>query len=200
MLFHRAHLDGIVAGRITMAFRMWVRPSVRAGGRLRTAAGVLAIDAVDRIDPAEMTEDDARAAGFESLDDLRREIDRDRGGNLYRIRVRYAGADERAALRENTTITADEWARIRKVVARLDASGPRGPWVIDALRLIAADPGRRSDRLAKSLGVERFWLKTNIRKLKELGITESLEVGYRLSPRGRVVLDALVSHEGHRGG
>jgi hypothetical protein len=29
-----------------------------------------------------------------------------------------------------------------------------------------------------------------VRKLKELGLTESLEVGYRLSPRGQVVLDA----------
>ena len=26
--------------------------------------------------------------------------------------------------------------------------------------------------------------KRNVRKLKELGLTESLEVGYRLSPRG----------------
>jgi hypothetical protein len=29
-------------------------------------------------------------------------------------------------------------------------------------------------------------------QLKELGLTESLEVGYRLSPRGRVVLERLV--------
>ncbi len=191
MLFHRAHLDGIVAGRITMAFRMWVRPTVRAGGRLRTAAGVLAIDAVDRIDPSEVTADDARAAGFDSLDDLRAKIDHDRGGSLYRIRVRYSGQDERVVLRDRTDLTSDEWARVRKLVARLDAAGPKGPWVIDALRTIASDPGRRSDRLAKSLGVERFWLKANIRKLKELGITESLEVGYRLSPRGRVVLEDL---------
>jgi ribosomal protein S19E (S16A) len=28
-----------------------------------------------------------------------------------------------------------------------------------------------------------------VRKLKELGLTESLEVGYRLSPRGRALLD-----------
>jgi hypothetical protein len=32
-----------------------------------------------------------------------------------------------------------------------------------------------------------------VRQLKELGLTESLEVGYRLSPRGRAVLECLVS-------
>jgi hypothetical protein len=30
-----------------------------------------------------------------------------------------------------------------------------------------------------------------VRKLKELGLTESLLVGYRLSPRGRALLDQL---------
>ena len=33
--------------------------------------------------------------------------------------------------------------------------------------------------------------KRRVRQLKELGLTESLEVGYRLSPRGRAVLDRL---------
>ena len=30
--------------------------------------------------------------------------------------------------------------------------------------------------------------KRDVRKLKELGLTESLEVGYRIAPRGRTVL------------
>ena len=30
-----------------------------------------------------------------------------------------------------------------------------------------------------------------MRKLKELGLTESLEIGYRISPRGEVVLKRL---------
>jgi len=37
--------------------------------------------------------------------------------------------------------------------------------------------------------VPRF--KRRVRQLKELGLTESLEVGYRLSPRGRAVLKDL---------
>jgi hypothetical protein len=33
--------------------------------------------------------------------------------------------------------------------------------------------------------------KRNVRKLKELGLTESLDIGYRLSPRGRALLMQL---------
>jgi hypothetical protein len=31
----------------------------------------------------------------------------------------------------------------------------------------------------------------NVRKLKHLGLTESLGTGYRLSPRGEALLDSL---------
>jgi predicted transcriptional regulator len=48
-----------------------------------------------------------------------------------------------------------------------------------------------STELAKALGAERFAFKQDVRKLKELGLTESLEVGYRLSPRGEAVVHKL---------
>ena len=41
------------------------------------------------------------------------------------------------------------------------------------------------------MGLERVVFKRRVRRLKELGLTESLEVGYRLSPRGEVLLAAL---------
>ena len=49
----------------------------------------------------------------------------------------------------------------------------------------------RAGDLAASAGRERHPFKTDVRKLKELGLTESLEVGYRLSPRGRALLERL---------
>jgi ribosomal protein S19E (S16A) len=51
-------------------------------------------------------------------------------------------------------------------------------------------PDRGFD-LAAAAGRERHPFKTDVRKLKELGLTESLEVGYRLSPRGRALLERL---------
>lgn len=47
MLLKRATLDAIVNGDVTLTFRRWRKPTVRAGGHLRTVVGELAIEAVD---------------------------------------------------------------------------------------------------------------------------------------------------------
>ena len=48
----------------------------------------------------------------------------------------------------------------------------------------------RAGDLADELGMERLSFKTDVRKLKALGLTESLGTsGYRLSPRGQAWLD-----------
>jgi hypothetical protein len=57
--------------------------------------------------------------------------------------------------------------------------------------LIADRPGVRAADLAAAEGREKLPFKADVRKLKELGLTESLEVGYRLSPRGRALLSRL---------
>jgi hypothetical protein len=49
----------------------------------------------------------------------------------------------------------------------------------------------RAADLAAAAGRERHPFKTDVRKLKALGLTESLEVGYRLSPRGLALLARL---------
>jgi hypothetical protein len=87
-------------------------------------------------------------------------------------------------------MSRDEVARVATRLARLDAASRRGPWTMTVLHLIARRPGVRAADLAASTGVDTKWLKGNVRKLKELGLTESLAVGYRLSPRGRVFLRA----------
>ncbi|MCY1303087.1 hypothetical protein D9M70_527790 [compost metagenome] len=56
------------------------------------------------------------------------------------------------------------------------------------LTLIAACDGTTATELSAAIGMEKLKLKTRIRKLKELGLTESLAVGYRLSERGRAFL------------
>ena len=57
------------------------------------------------------------------------------------------------------------------------------------LELIRERPRVRAPDLAQSLGLDTQPFKRDVRKLKELGLTESLEIGYRLSPRGRTVLE-----------
>jgi hypothetical protein len=191
MLFEQRLWAGLADGTVTVTFRRWARPRARVGGRHRTPAGVLAVDAVAEVDPAAITEDDARAAGFGSLGELLGRLDRHGDGPVYRVDFHHAGADPREALRERRDLPEEELAVLRARLDRLDLAAGDGAWTIATLRLIGDRPGVRAGDLAETAGRERQPFKTDVRKLKELGLTESLEVGYRLSPRGRALLERL---------
>jgi hypothetical protein len=83
-------------------------------------------------------------------------------------------------------LTAADMAGVTAKLERLDRR-PAGPWTQSYLKLVADNPGILAATLAKQVGCERDALKRDVRKLKELGLTESLEVGYRIVPRGRTV-------------
>jgi hypothetical protein len=189
MLFRPSTLKGIADGTVTRAYRTWDRPRVRPGGRQRTPAGVVAFDAVEPVARESLTDADARAAGLESLEELLGLVDR-RTGTIYRIDLHLAGPDPRVALREATP-DADEVAELRRRLERLDRASRHGSWTAEVLRAIADNPGLRAADIAASFGRERDPFKLDVRKLKELGLTESLRPGYRLSPRGHAVLRSL---------
>jgi DNA-binding MarR family transcriptional regulator len=189
MLFRAAILERIQTGEVTLAFRRWRRPTVKTGGRLRTAIGELAIEGVTPCASAAITEADARSAGFASCAELLAELDARPDGDIYRIAFRFDRPDPRIALREAGDLSADEAASLAQRLDRFDRGASQ--WTRPVLHHIAAHEGQAAADIAKSLGVEKAWLKQNIRKLKELGLTESLETGYRLSPRGRALLDTL---------
>jgi hypothetical protein len=73
-------------------------------------------------------------------------------------------------------------------LAAMDRRTPEGPWTAKAMELIDQFPGRPAEVLAREAGQDKVPFKACVRKLKTLGLTESLEVGYRLSPRGRRIL------------
>jgi hypothetical protein len=191
VLFKARVLDGIADGSVTLAFRRWEMPRARPGGRQRTRAGVLAIDAVEVVTEASITEADARRAGFAGREELLAELSSRETGDVYRIELRLAGPDPRVELRERARLGAAELDGLRDRLARLDARSSHGPWTEVVLRLIAENPGVRAPDLAASLGRETLPFKRDVRKLKELGLTESLRIGYRLSPRGRALLRRL---------
>ncbi|MDW5598571.1 hypothetical protein VSS74_29695 [Conexibacter stalactiti] len=192
MLFPARLHAGLADGSVTVAFRRWRRPSVKAGRTLRTAVGVLAIDAVERVPLAAIGEDDARAAGYDSRAELLASLRPPAPGvdpeMVHRIAFHHAGADPRIALREQAELTPAELGRLCARLDAIDARSRRGPWTGAVLRLIAEHPGLRAAELAALAGRETLPFKADVRRLKELGLTESLEVGYRLSPRGHALL------------
>jgi hypothetical protein len=182
MLFRQDALDRIRDGRVSVVFRRWRQARVRAGSRLRTMIGLIEVRSVDRVD--DVTEDDATRAGYDSADALRQDIPGDATHPLFRMEVGYAGADPRVELRAREALSDEDLAALTAKLDRMDR-GKRGPWTRAVLALIGARPAVRAGDLFAEAGYPDMpSFKRDVRRLKELGLTESLEVGYRLSPRG----------------
>jgi hypothetical protein len=184
MLFTADAWPGIADGSITITFRAWKRAQAKAGGCYRIAGMLIEATAVRQVPVAEITEHDARRAGAADLAALRARL-----GDIdtaWRVDFVHVGNDERIARREDTS--ADEVATIVARLARLDRNGA---WTRTTLQLIGKYPGVVSTTLARHAKQERAAFKLNVRKLKELGLTQSLDTGYRLSPRGEAVLRSL---------
>jgi hypothetical protein len=188
MLFRQDSLDGIRDGRITLAFRRWRRPTVRTGGTLMLPIGQLRIVEVRRIAEDDITDKDARRAGYASRQVLLEELSGRAEGTLYRIELGALGPDPRIALRMRESLSDGELAALSGKLAKLDANAPGGPWTRRVLELIRDNPAVRAGDLCQAVQMERLPFKAYVRKLKALGLTESLEVGYRLSPRGEALL------------
>jgi hypothetical protein len=195
MLFRRADHAAIKRGEITTTYRRWKRAAARPGGRHRLdAGGVVEVIAIAMIDERAITDEDARAAGFADRTALLRQLSRYAGEatHVYEVRFRYvADADKRAHLAADDNLTEEELGTILARLARMDASSKHGPWTRATLTLIDAYPATLAATLAERLGRERLPFKADVRNLKALGLTISLETGYRLSPRGRAVLRRL---------
>ena len=190
MLFTKRFWDGLGNGSVTLAFRRWKRPTVKAGGALRSPGGYLAIDAVELVGEEDLDDVQARRAGYGDLAELRTELGPPVPGRaLYRVTFHLAGPDPREVLRADDALTDDDVAELRKRLDRLDRASPE-PWTDATLRAIAAQPGVVSTTLAEQLGMARPPFKLNVRRLKALGLTETLKIGYRLSPRGAAFLAA----------
>jgi hypothetical protein len=189
VLFENRFWPGIADGSITLAFRRWRRLQVAAGRPYRTPAGIIDVVAVTPVDPASISHSDARAAGYPDVTALRADLRGPEELPTYRIEFRpAAGPDPRAELAADNDLSDSDVAEIDRRLDRLDRAGKHGQWTRSTLRLIAERPVVRAGDLAAEAGRERLAFKVDVRKLKNLGLTESLAVGYRLSPRGRAYL------------
>jgi hypothetical protein len=189
MMIRPAELAAIKAGTVDLAFRRWARPRVVVGTRMRTSVGLLEVTSVEQVSIASLRAEDARRAGAPSLTALKQALAVRSGDPAWRIGLAYAGPDPREALRASVP-DAEEIAAINARLDRLDASSSYGPWTRETLDLIDRNPTVRAPDLAAQVGRETADFKKDVRKLKELGLTESLAIGYLLSPRGEAVVDA----------
>ena len=191
MLFEERFWAGLADGSVTMTFRRWKRAQAAAGRAQRSPVGMLHIDSVDIVAVASIEDDDARRAGYPDADTLRADLRGD-GETAYRVAFHHAGTDPRTLLAADASLDDAARAELDRRLARLDRDRP---WTAETLRLIAARPGVRAGDLATDLGRDQGEFKLDVRKLKALGLTESLAVGYRVSPRGVAYLEGAAERD-----
>jgi hypothetical protein len=192
LLFQKRFHAALVSGAVRLTFRRWQKPHVRAGGRYRChPIGVLQVDRIDRVRSGDITEADALLAGFASREELLAFIAAGPVGALgpeemvWRVELHHAGEVDRVDIALDDALGAEDIEAIR---ARLERFGS---WPLPTLRLIARRPRVAASKLAATMKRETAPFKVDVRKLKRLGLTQSFEVGYSLSPRGRAFLDGL---------
>lgn len=190
MLIKNKILDEIKAGNISLIFRRWKRAGVKAGGTQMTQRGVLGIDSIKVVTEKQITEKDAKAAGFASKKELLAGL-YDGDEDIYRIGVHWVGEDPRKALRADDKLSKKELDDIIEKLKKLDQNSQRGNWTQLYLQMIHDQPNTHAQILAESIGLTILTFKPWVRKLKAVGLTESLRPGYRLSPRGEKVLKSL---------
>lgn len=195
LLFQKRFLAGLVDGSITLTFRQWDMPRVRAGGRYRChPIGVLEVDDLQRIRVVEINEEDARRAGFGSRDDLLSYLGQmkgerlDEGREVFRVELHYGGDGDRVETALRADLSDDDVEDIRTRLKKLDARSEK-PWTGRTLKLIESNPRVAASKLAAKVREETLPFKARVVKLKKLGLTQSFEVGYEISPRGRAYLD-----------
>jgi hypothetical protein len=187
--FNTADSTLVTMGRISVTWRLWKYAHVKAGKVYGLGSGGLVIEDVRTVRVGDVTDADALEAGLRSADDLV-ELARSHTGAdvspdtlLYRVQFHYTDeAPEKPRL---------ELPEIRRRLERLDGATAHGAWTEAALRLIEENPGTVARELAAEMGMPALYFKTNVRKLKALGLTISLEVGYELSELGQAYLDSL---------
>lgn len=190
MLIKQKELEGIRSGRITLAFRKWKKTSVRKGSVLLTSIGVIRITDITETDFAKITEEEAQQAGYANVQALVTELDKTINGVIYKIQLSHEKSDG-ATLRQDAQITVEELDELKDKLMKLDKFSNQGKWTVKVLQAIKENPQLPAAELAPKVNKEKEWLKTNVRKLKSLGLTISHEPGYTLTPLGEYVLEML---------
>jgi hypothetical protein len=195
LLFKKPFWEGLQSGRITLTFRRWKSPHVKVGGRYRChPIGVLQVDDVRLVKCRAITASDAERSGFTSrkelLDYLAELGPLTADTEVYRVELHHGGDGDRVEIALDDALDDEAIATIRKKLAKMDEGTP---WTAETLAIIERRPKVRAADLAAELGREKLELKADIRRLKRLGLTQSFEVGYELSPRGRAYLIATAS-------
>lgn len=203
LLFQKRFHAGLLSGEITLTFRRWARTHVRAGGRYRChPIGVLEVIEVREVCVSEISEADAISTGFPTLAELLEYMASASdqpllaSSKVFRVQLQHGGDGDRVERALEDQLSAEDIETIAAKLAKLDA---KRAWTAKTLEIIGERPRVAASQLAAALGYkDKLEFKEEVRKLKKLGLTQSFEVGYEISPRGRAYLAATAGRKKKR--
>lgn len=195
MLFKEIHLQGIKSGSISLAFRKWKKGAVKKGSLIKTSVGVVKIGDIEIVEEQDISEEDSINAGFKNKQHLLDSFPGAIGIPIFKISVSYYSEDPRIDVREQTDLTDEKYLELKEKLRRLDQFSKQGDWTKAVLIAIENHPQLQAEGIAKLTGFEKEWVKPNIRKLKNLGLTISHSIGYEISPFGKLLLEKLKHEE-----
>lgn len=191
MLFQARFHERIRSGDIRCTVRVWHRPRVKVEGRYRLPGGAVVVDEIQETRLDAITPALARRCGFASLADLMKTAKHGAGERVFVIDFHFDATGSARPALATGACSAEELANLVLRLEAMDRRSRIGAWTLATLRAIEARPGVLAAKLARSLGRPRDAFKRDVRKLKNLGLTFSLDVGYRLTPRGEALLASL---------
>jgi hypothetical protein len=191
MLFQRRFHERIRSGDIRCTVRIWQSPRVKIGRRYALGGGAIVVDEIHETHLDDITPALARRCGFPSLADLLKTAKHGAGERVFVIDFHYDGQLRARPPPETAAVSAEELAELVQRLDAMDRRSESGAWTLATLRTIEARPGVLAAKLAAKLGRPRDEFKRDVRKLKKLGLTFSLEIGYRLTPKGEALLASL---------
>ena len=186
MLFKKDQKLAILAGTQTLTFRRWASPQAKLGGQYNIPPyGAIEVTKISETTLQSISLAEAQAAGFANIEALHKQLadNKENKKTLFRIEFKYLSS-ELVNQPDRSLPDQGEIEAILKRIARMH-------WAPRALTLIRDHEGTRAGDLAQEVGQDTPTFKRNVRKLKQLGLTISLETGYKLSPRGQIILEAL---------
>lgn len=195
MLFKLEQLNGIKTGKIAYAYWKWLKLSVNTGSIINTAVGQIKIGEINIVSEEDINDQDAVESGYTNKQDLLKSFFRKSIGSIYKIAVSYHSEDPRIELRNEIELTDSEFEDLKNKLARFDKFSNHGPWTKTVLLAIQNNPNLHAIGIAKLNGFEKDWLKINIRKIKNLGLTIIHLVGYELSTRGMEFVNKYFNKE-----
>ncbi|NNE27893.1 MAG: hypothetical protein HKN09_13700 [Saprospiraceae bacterium] len=191
MLFKIKDLQAIKKGKIDLAFRNWKSARVKVDSVINTAIGQIKINSIEKSRIAHISPEDIKRSGNENLSSLLKILKVNAEDEVFRIALSYHGEDPRIKLRNQESISSVQFEEVKFKLDRMDGRSSTGPWTMQVLKLIQNHPHQRAQFLADTLERDKDKLKINIRKLKNMGLTQRHEVGYTISPLGKAYLNEI---------